>query len=377
MLFGRRAAPSTSADSSAEAEAQAMAAERQRWAEERKMLLADCTAVRAEAGEHERTLAGWSALVRDLLFYGVIHGRRKQATQRLAETLAASCSEVEGVTEVEVSELRLPSLADFAPSMALAKYAGPELSEWQLRWEPPSEQGGFSIKLSGRKFGVSFSLVVAVAALRVNGLLVCRSTPETETPALSIGFKTLPSVSFSVSLAGKALSLGEPTLRSWLQRQVEKALVGHCVLPQTVEVPLFGAQAGGPAATPATATPSSAAASPADPDSTYADEGDASLRTLLNLRSDSYAGPTWQLDEALAQLIGVPRAELASRAPMLESAGARAEPTEWATALVIAMLQLRYHDRANAWSALVETRRSGLPRDLMRAAMEAVCEVAR
>jgi hypothetical protein len=37
--------------------------------------------------------------------------------------------------------------------------------------------------------------------------------------------------------------------------------------------------------------------------------------------------------------------------------------------------QLRFHDRASSWSALVEVRHRGIPRELMRKAMEAVCEL--
>ena len=60
---------------------------------------------------------------------------------------------------------------------------------------------------------------------------------------------------------------------------------------------------------------------------------------------------------------------------MLECAGgAQAEPASWATALVIATLQLPFHDRAVAWNELIEGRRDAIPRELMRKAMEAVCE---
>ena len=103
---------------------------------------------------------------------------------------------------------------------------------------------------------------------------------------------------------------------------------------------------------------------------------DASLRELLALRSDSFLGPTWILDEALASLLGVPLAELVVRAPRREGGGdGRADLDDFGTALVIALFQLRHHDRASAWSALVEARRNAFPRELMRAAMETVCEL--
>jgi hypothetical protein len=47
----------------------------------------------------------------------------------------------------------------------LQRYVDPSLSEWLVRWEPPSAQAGCTIALRGRKFGVSFTLVVAVGAL--------------------------------------------------------------------------------------------------------------------------------------------------------------------------------------------------------------------
>ena len=48
---------------------------------------------------------------------------------------------------------------------------------------------------------------------------------------------------------------------------------------------------------------------------------------------------------------------------------------EWGTTLVLALLQLRYHDHSHAWSALVEERRAATQASLMRAGMEAVCEL--
>ena len=84
------------------------------------------------------------------------------------------------------------------------------------------------------------------------------------------------------------------------------------------------------------------------------------------------------------------------------------EASDWATALVVALLQLRYHDRASTWSTLIEVRRlvpiavpapvpvrspsrrcqphlhaarnaqvrlESMSRDLMRTAMEAVCDL--
>ena len=53
----------------------ALQTERQRWAAERQMLLTDCTTIRAEAQALTERLDGWSSLVRDLFFYGGLHGR--------------------------------------------------------------------------------------------------------------------------------------------------------------------------------------------------------------------------------------------------------------------------------------------------------------
>ena len=59
----------------------------------------------------------------------------------------------------------------------------------------------------------------------------------------------------------------------------------------------------------------------------------------------------------------------------IEATGEVAGPAEWATALVVALLQLRYHDKLPVWSSLVEERRDSLPRELMRSAMESICEL--
>ena len=63
------------------------------------------------------------------------------------------------------------------------------------------------------------------------------------------------------------------------------------------------------------------------------------------------------------------------RRPVIEATGEVAGPAEWATALVVALLQLRYHDKLPVWSSLVEERRDSLPRELMRSAMESICEL--
>ena len=337
--------------------------------------------------------------------------------------------------QLEVTELRLPTQPECAPRLALHQYCGPELSEWHVSWEPASTQAGGSIALRGRRFGVSFTIVVAVGSLRLSGLLVCRYTPEAERPMLVVGFKKAPAVQFDVSIAGKALSLGSETLRSWLHRQLDKALRDHLVLPKTLEIPLpflRGAAGGSPSTgvSPLTAVPSSAeplrsaggqptpaptSCTPVQPasfpsledvvigdtrmgdfpfgrartpspsmSSPPAAEGageeddaeDAVLRALLALRVDSDEGPAWNLDQQLADMLGVPLRKLEERRPPLETAlGALAEPNDWATALVIALLQLRHHDRLPAWSALVEVRRHSFARELQEAAMECICEL--
>ena len=73
--------------------------------------------------------------------------------------------------------------------------------------------------------------------------------------------------------------------------------------------------------------------------------------------------------------MGVPLCTLEARTPAFDSLGGRASSSDWATVLVIALLQLRYHDRLPLWSEVVELRRHAFPRELMRAAMEAVCEL--
>lgn len=75
-------------------------AQRRRWATEKAMLIADCTAARTEAANLAKTLEGWENLVRDILFYGGLHGRVADMTALFAEQLRSSLGEVEGVHEV-------------------------------------------------------------------------------------------------------------------------------------------------------------------------------------------------------------------------------------------------------------------------------------
>ena len=213
FVFRRRTPPAAS-------NAHDIEAQRQHWATERSSLLEDCTAIRAEAAALDRVMQGWSMLVRDLIFYGVLHGKSEQLVNLFTEQLRSSLGEVEGVHEVEISELRVPMISDYAPQLLLLSYHGPELSEWGLHWQPPTAQAGGAITLRGRKFGVSFSITVVVGGLQVQGHLICKWSPGTAEPALTVGFKQLPQLHFELSLAGKALSLGSETLRAWLQRQV-------------------------------------------------------------------------------------------------------------------------------------------------------------
>lgn len=403
------------------------------------MLLEDCAAVRKQAAELDLVLQGWSHMVRDLIFYALLYGRKSMWESRLSHILRGTVGEIDGVQDVEIHELRLPSASDFAPQLALAKYAGPELSEWNLKWEPPSAQVSGSIVLRGRKFGVSFSVNVAVSALRLHGELVLRWSPEdasVDIPQLFVGFKRPPTMGLDVSIQGsKALSLGSDTLRAVLIRNIDRAIANHCVLPRTVCVGMPFLR--GEGFVPPNSAPNSAPPPTADgciiPPSDGSSEAspqrhpqrhpqheqqqqsdgshgsgagvggsetggwseavneDATLRQLLALRTDSFVGPTWLLNDALASLLGAPLYELVSRKPPSDPppqlagqgdvhltpeewhARQRAEMDEWGTALVIATLQLKYHDRASLWSALIETR--SLSRVHMRAAMELVCEL--
>ena len=113
---------------------------RRRWASEKQMLIADCTAARSELATLTQTLNGWQALVRDILFYGGLHGRAAEMTAQFAEQLRGSLGELEIVQEVEVTELHLPSAPDHSPQVRLIKYCGPELSEWNVLWEPSNAQ---------------------------------------------------------------------------------------------------------------------------------------------------------------------------------------------------------------------------------------------
>ena len=90
---------------------------------------------------------------------------------------------------------------------------------------------------------------------------------------------------------------------------------------------------------------------------------------LLELRTDAPAGPLWAFDAALAAALGVGLLQLEQHRPPADVAS----EGEWATTLVIALLTLRYHDRADRWAPIVEARRNATPPQLMRAGMETVC----
>ena len=223
-------------------------AECQRWAAERQMLLTDCTTMRAEAHALTERLDGWSSLVRDLFFYGGLHDRVDQITHFLCARLRESVGEIDGVTEVDVSELRLPSSSEYAPELSLLRYCGPELSEWRVRWDPPPAQAACSIMLHGRKFGVTFTIVVSITAFHLHGELQCCCSGGGDgarargARTLRVGFKRLPEIAFEIALQSerKVLSLGTDTLRAWLARQLEKTLRARAVLPNAIEVPLPG-----------------------------------------------------------------------------------------------------------------------------------------
>jgi hypothetical protein len=73
------------------------------------MLLDEVTALRTNAISADAQLEGWSALVRDILFYGFLHGRQQALLDHFATSLRSSIGEVDGVSEVEVGARgRLP-----------------------------------------------------------------------------------------------------------------------------------------------------------------------------------------------------------------------------------------------------------------------------
>jgi hypothetical protein len=414
--------------------------ERARWAAERAVLLEDNAVARTEAHMLSQSLRGWETFVRDAVFYRAIDGRAAQLTAALSDRLNASLAEIEGLTEVEISELRLPTSPAHAPAVTLVRYDGPWLSEWRVRWEPPSAQAGGSITLRGRKFGVSFQLVMAVGSVRFDGLVRCTCVGLGQPPGnqgapsapteVQLGLRHPPEVSFEIGLAGKALSLGSDTLRAWLQRQLDRVLRSHAVLPQAIRIPIGGgmlggaagvggvgsaAGAGGGGACPylgptgagqaagmsarcgsgsglaplcapvrkagsacvplgAAADASLGAAAGASVPEGGSSERRAALSRLLSLRLDMRTidglGPRWRLDEHLAHALGGrPLAALGAGRPE------GTEEWEWATALVLAQLQLEYHDAAATWAALCDAQRRALPPRLMRGAMEAMCGV--
>ena len=73
------------------------------------MLLEEVTALRTDAIAADTHLQGWSALVRDILFYGFLHGRQQAWLEHFAASLRSSVGEVDGVSEVEVGAPPAPA----------------------------------------------------------------------------------------------------------------------------------------------------------------------------------------------------------------------------------------------------------------------------
>lgn len=421
IIRGKRGVPRQDVLLTGEDAARQLEAERRQWAAERQLLLDDCTAIRAEAQTLALRMEGWTALVRDIFFYGALHDHVDLITHVLCSQLREHVSEVDGVSEVDVSELRLPSSSEFAPELQLLKYCGPELSEWQIRWEPPPAQAACSIMLHGRKFGVTFALVVSISKLRLDGELQCccdvhdamqSQSREQGGRTLRVGFKRMPEVSFEMALdsQSKVLALGHDTLCAWIKKQIDHTLKQQCVLPNAIEVVLPAGSSGGiagiagiaggggggggsasasggsgsgggnpfcvsPGSSSPVSGPSHASAGEVEP-LVVEPAMQYALQRLLALRVDTPSGPTWLLNDDLAQALGAPLHELRARRPKVGSTAPRTTvPTdvEWGTTLVLALLQLRYHDLTNIWSPVVEARRNATLQVLMRAAMEAVC----
>lgn len=195
--------------------------------------------------------------------------------------------------------------------------------------------------------------MVTVGSIALSGLLRCSCSAgdEATPPTLCLGFTELPVISFKLHLEGKALSLGNDTVRAWLQRQLERWLRAQAVLPNQVQFEL----------------PSGMLATPPSPE-------ERALQRLLALACDEGDGPRWQLSAELALAIGADICELRRRPEGAAGTPGWATPEwEWATALVLALLQLSHHERSELWEGVVEARREAMPPELMRAAMERVC----
>ena len=330
---------------------------------------------------------------------------REKFPALLSERLNASLTEVEGLAGVQITELRLPTSPERAPAVTLVRYDGPSLSEWRVRWAPPSSEVGCSLTLRGRKFGVSFEIVMAVGSIRLDGLIRCScpllgspsranvDTANSKAMELHIGFRDMPEIAFEIGLAGKALSLGSDTLRAWLQRQLERCLRARAVLPEVIKVQLNSPHTpakseeeslrcdanrtevgdGGSHSDSSTTQRAKAACMAADQIERASREED--LRFLLSLRLDMRTiegiGPRWALNEGLAGALGVSLSELKARRPV------EAEDWEWATALVFAQLQLRFHDFAASWTSLCEGQRKAIDMGTQHGAMEVLCEPCR
>ena len=68
------------------------------------MLLEDCAAVRKQAAELDLVLQGWSHMVRDLIFYALLYGRKSMWESRLSHILRGTVGEIDGVKFVNDSK---------------------------------------------------------------------------------------------------------------------------------------------------------------------------------------------------------------------------------------------------------------------------------
>lgn len=382
---------------------------------------------RARALAQEALLDGWARFTRDLLFAALLSRREENFRAALADSLSARALEVDGIRSLEVSSVTLPSDASQAPSLALLKHEAEGVTRWALEWRPAALHCSAVVRVDGSApFGRPFSVECALSEVKLSGTLrVAIQRARGDRGELDISFVSLPTIDFKVAVVGSWMGARRargrreaarrvPSLRGATGVDSERAsppqpspacafpppsaarpagaplkpLLAHLLLkliersvvePRRLTRPIPGPaplsrQAGGSAAAGAEAGAEEVAA-PLHSDAELAAAADPRLLAVL---AQQRADGAWPLDSRLAAALGAPLSALQAAMPaelddrlLEEGTEPDAPPARaWASALVLAVLRLRYHDAIHAWqprAALAEQ----LPGSLQRAAMEA------
>mmetsp|Transcript_22663 Transcript_22663/g.58302 ORF Transcript_22663/g.58302 Transcript_22663/m.58302 type:complete len:424 (-) Transcript_22663:110-1381(-) len=340
---------------------------------------------------------GWTRFMRDVLHAALISRRETHYAEVIAGALARGVGEIEGVRSIKVEEVVLPTSSSWAPTLALVRHEREHVTTWDISWEPPPEQLSARIRLDGAKFGRSFSVVAHVRELRIRGSLRIGMRPaDGEKGELDVAFIKPPMLDLRVRVDGSWV--GSP-LKPVLVHLLTKHAAANWCEPSRITRPMPGipvppprvigpegyddddaAEAAAAAAVAAAAAEMIASSAEAEAQAQAQAELDPVLSAVLPLqRPDAQ----WALDSRLAAALGTSLGELLQRMPdeledrqLHEGAEADAPPSrEWASAIVLGMLRLHYHDSLAVWSPRTERLGIELPQNVQRAAMETVIDL--